>query len=419
MVSTSTSTPRCASSPASPARRGSQGRSLLPLVRGEADEIHEEIFAEATYHAAYEPQRAVRTPRHKYIRRFGDRDEPVLANTDDSPSKDLLLAHGWGERPRAADQLYDLVLDPNEARNLAGDPEHAGVDGPGRAARPLDAGDRRPAARRPGGAAAGGRAERPGPALRLGPGHGRRLGRVKVDATTAAPLETDADTVVVGLHTGAAIAHDTEDGALAALVEAGEARAKPGATAVAHASGRRWIVAGLGPQEEWDAERAREVAGAAERRARDLGAHHVCWEVPHHSPDAVVDALVEGTLLSAYRFTRYRETDDDGAERLTVSAHDDVSPAVARAEVLARARNRARDLQNAAANDATPEALAARAAAVDGVETSVLDREGIQAEGMGAFAAVAQGSLTEPRLITLATRAGARAVRCSPSWARR
>jgi len=104
-----------------------QGRSLLPLVRGEADELHDAIFAEATFHAAYEPQRAVRTRRYKYIRRFGDRDRPVLANTDDGPSKDLLLRYGWAQRPVAAEQLYDLVFDPGEADDLAGDPAYADV----------------------------------------------------------------------------------------------------------------------------------------------------------------------------------------------------------------------------------------------------------------------------------------------------
>jgi N-sulfoglucosamine sulfohydrolase len=99
-----------------------QGASLLPLVSGEVPALHEAIFAEATFHAAYEPQRAVRTARWKYIRRFGDRTAPVLPNTDDSPSKDLLLAHGWGERPVPAEQLYDLVLDPGEAGNLAAEP---------------------------------------------------------------------------------------------------------------------------------------------------------------------------------------------------------------------------------------------------------------------------------------------------------
>lgn len=81
----------------------------------------------AAYHAAYEPQRAIRTKRFKYIRRYGDREAPVLPNTDDSPSKDVLLEHGLAERPVAPEQLYDLVFDPNEAGNLAGDPAHAPV----------------------------------------------------------------------------------------------------------------------------------------------------------------------------------------------------------------------------------------------------------------------------------------------------
>jgi arylsulfatase A-like enzyme len=102
-----------------------QGRSLLPIVRGEADEIRDHLFAEATFHAAYEPQRAVRTRQWKYIRRFGDRTTPVLANTDDGPSKDLLLRHGWAERSVPFEQLYDLVFDPGEASNLASDPAHA------------------------------------------------------------------------------------------------------------------------------------------------------------------------------------------------------------------------------------------------------------------------------------------------------
>ena len=104
-----------------------QGRSLLPLIRDEAAEINDAVFAEVTYHAAYEPMRAVRTPLWSYIRRFDGRSSPVLPNCDDSPSKDYLLAHGWREHPVEAEQLYDLTLDPNEACNLAGDAAHAGV----------------------------------------------------------------------------------------------------------------------------------------------------------------------------------------------------------------------------------------------------------------------------------------------------
>src|SRR5208283_2261362 len=101
-----------------------QGVSLLPLVRGEVTFAREAIFAGMTWHAAYEPQRAIRTDRYKYIRRFGERTLPVLANCDDSPSKSLLLRYGWAQRPVAFEQLYDLVFDPNEAANLAGAAEH-------------------------------------------------------------------------------------------------------------------------------------------------------------------------------------------------------------------------------------------------------------------------------------------------------
>jgi len=104
-----------------------QGVSLLELLRGESTSAREEIFAGSTWHAAYEPQRAVRTVRHKYIRRWGDRLRPVLANTDDGPSKDLLLAAGWAEREIPKEQLYDLLYDPNEANNLLADPGYADV----------------------------------------------------------------------------------------------------------------------------------------------------------------------------------------------------------------------------------------------------------------------------------------------------
>ena len=103
-----------------------QGSSLMPLVRGKVERLHEEIFAEVTFHAAYEPQRAVRTERWKYIRRFDDYRYPVLANCDESESKALLVEAGWGRRPVAREQLYDLVLDPAEGNNLAAEGRSAG-----------------------------------------------------------------------------------------------------------------------------------------------------------------------------------------------------------------------------------------------------------------------------------------------------
>jgi N-sulfoglucosamine sulfohydrolase len=97
------------------------GSSLLPLARRDVAEVRDELYAELTYHAAYDPMRAIRTRRHKLIRHFGERLLPVLPNVDDSPSKELLVAAGWGETPRPRLELYDLLADPGEMRNLAYD----------------------------------------------------------------------------------------------------------------------------------------------------------------------------------------------------------------------------------------------------------------------------------------------------------
>ncbi len=105
-----------------------QGTSLMPLVRRETAQVNDAVFAELTFHAAYEPQRAVRTHRHKYVRRFGDRLRPVLANVDDSPTKELLVAAGWAETELPREALYDLLLDPQEGENLIGSPRIATVE---------------------------------------------------------------------------------------------------------------------------------------------------------------------------------------------------------------------------------------------------------------------------------------------------
>lgn len=102
-----------------------QGRSLMPLIKGNAQQINEEIFAEVNYHAAYEPKRAVRTLRYNYVRHFGDKNTPVLPNCDDSLSKTYWLKHNWRSHIVPRELLFDTVFDPEEARNLVNDPQYA------------------------------------------------------------------------------------------------------------------------------------------------------------------------------------------------------------------------------------------------------------------------------------------------------
>jgi leucyl aminopeptidase len=231
---------------------------------------------------------------------------------------------------------------------------------------------------------------------------------MQVSTTTSAPIDTHADTIAIGVFDDSGVAHDTAGGDLQALLDAGEAKTTFKHLAVTHAEGKRWIVAGLGERTRFDAERARTVAAKVGERAREMGTSELCWELPHHADDHVAGGFVEGTVLEAYRFERYKAKGADepgGVRRLCVSDHDDRARAIAAAAIVAHATNAARDLQNTPANDMTPQALAARAqelaGAEQGVSCEVLGRDEIVAAGMGCFAAVAQGTYAEPQLITL------------------
>src|ERR687887_28190 len=117
-------------------------------------------------------------------------------------------------------------------------------------------------------------------------------------------------------------------------------------------------------------------------------------------------ALVEGTLLGAYDPARWKqENQPSKLTTLVLCGDTEVSEGVKRAATISEWVNRARDLVNSPPNEATPERLAARAAEiasqVENVKADALDRDQITKQGMGAFAAVAQGSDTEPRLVVL------------------
>jgi leucyl aminopeptidase len=217
-----------------------------------------------------------------------------------------------------------------------------------------------------------------------------------------------ADTIVVGAFDGESVSSEP----LQALLDSGEAKFKLGSLGLTHVDGRRLLLAGLGARGQFDAEAARVAAAGAAKRARELGARALCWEAPPGSGEHIAAALVEGTILAGYRFDRYRTQDEDESggelESLTISAEGDYGAALARAKVIAEAVNSARFLQDTPGNDMTPTDLADRARAVasdhEDLDVQVEGREKLLERGMGAFAAVAQGTAQEPALITLRYR---------------
>jgi arylsulfatase A-like enzyme len=97
----------------------------------------EYVFSERNWHDCDEHQRAVRTSRFKLIRTDAYTELPLCTAADigSSPSFQALRARARAGRltpaqqrlfevPRARLELYDVVADPWELRNLAGDPRY-------------------------------------------------------------------------------------------------------------------------------------------------------------------------------------------------------------------------------------------------------------------------------------------------------
>jgi leucyl aminopeptidase len=182
---------------------------------------------------------------------------------------------------------------------------------------------------------------------------------------------------------------------------------------------RRVLLVGIG--DEAGAESLRRYAAAAVRRARDVGASRVALATEAGSlagepPDEGVRAVVEGAGLGAYRFDRYRATDETAAitETLLVAAGGDrtaLDRAIRTGEVAVVATCRARDLVNEPANVLTPAALAeaSREIAAHGdLDLTIIELAEARAMGMGLFAAVAAGSEQPPKFIVLEYRPNGR-----------
>lgn len=102
-----------------------EGKSFAPIFAGEEVEGNDAIFGEINFHTSYEPVRAVRTQRYKYIRYF---DEEYLkinrSNIDNSSIKEFYAEHGLSDIEKEPECLYDLYYDVHEQNNLAGSEKH-------------------------------------------------------------------------------------------------------------------------------------------------------------------------------------------------------------------------------------------------------------------------------------------------------
>jgi uncharacterized sulfatase len=108
------------------APKGIDGKSMLPLIKGETDAIHDAVFGMQTYQNIQKtrifPGRCITTERYKLIVNF-NAAEALEKNYGDNPVVNEFLQMGARmEKHRRFVELYDLEADPFEQENLAKDP---------------------------------------------------------------------------------------------------------------------------------------------------------------------------------------------------------------------------------------------------------------------------------------------------------
>jgi len=102
-----------------------QGESYWQLLQGGNHTVREVIYAGKTFHTDYEPQRMIRTERYKLIWNAEIDIINVPADIMHSPIYPQMIDMLTVERPPF--ELYDLVTDPGEMNNKAGDADYTGV----------------------------------------------------------------------------------------------------------------------------------------------------------------------------------------------------------------------------------------------------------------------------------------------------
>jgi leucyl aminopeptidase len=230
------------------------------------------------------------------------------------------------------------------------------------------------------------------------------------------------DAVVFGVFEGGELisgpkaADAATDGAIRQLIELGDFKGEHKQTSILYTRGAikapRIGLVGLGKNEEFNAEKAREATGTILKQLRDLGAKTAAIPLPPEAPPGMTLAAVEGALLSLYQFNQHKTQDLDKIKTIDAltflieneASRSAVEPAARLGEIIANGTNLARDLSNQPPNYMTPTILAAKAqeiADATGLKCEIFDKALLKEKGFRTLLGVSQGSQEEPRFIIL------------------
>ena len=212
-------------------------------------------------------------------------------------------------------------------------------------------------------------------------------------------------------------------GLIASLVKSGEIKGKLNELHIIHTLGklpaRLVVIAGSGKKSEFNLDKLRNLVAECVRALRKHNCKVAAVIMQNDgaggaAPDASAQAITEGSLLGAYQYNRHRTKPDDehdiGMMLLVGQAGSRIKQleyGIERGRIIAGAVSLARDMVNEPANHMTPvhmAKIAGEVAAENGLEITILDREHMLKEKMGALLGVARGTSEPPKFIILSYR---------------
>jgi len=248
---------------------------------------------------------------------------------------------------------------------------------------------------------------------------------LKIKAIVGDITQIEADAIVINLFEGVerpsgttAAVDKVLDGAISSFISRGEIKGKFGEVNIVHTFGKLpakiVAIAGLGKQQDFNADKIRGVAGEFCRTLRKLNCRKIATILHGAGMDGLglessTEAITEGSLLGLYSFTRYKKPEYGDIEEILIVVREEkkipiLELAIGKGKLVASATNLARDMVNEPANYMTPSQMAEAAKEIANqynLNVKVYEREDMEAMGMGALLGVAEGSNQPPKLITL------------------
>ncbi len=216
------------------------------------------------------------------------------------------------------------------------------------------------------------------------------------------------------------------NGAISALLKAGDMDGKVGSTTLLHnpsgINAQRILLVGCGDIESCTAKDFRKIASASAAILKNLPINEAVSslaiiKVGDFDLSAKVRAEIEAYGIARYRFDQLKTTTKDEPEKrlktLAFHSHGDnetvqLNSAIEQGSAIAAGIKLTRDLSNLPGNICTPSYLASQAKTLaksyPSIKTTILDEKQMKDLGMGALLSVSRGSRQPAKLITMVYR---------------